>query len=434
MMLALLLAVLAAPESLTLQEAAALAASGAPAVERAQAETEAARARESSARSRLGPALSADLGFLSSDNPVTVFSMALEQERFSAEKFFASDPNNPPFTKDWSGALGLSWNVDLFGSTRGAVKAAGTAAGAMAHVASRTRDAVVFQAIAAFAEARRAEDSVAILLERETDAAQDVSVAESLHEQGLTTAADPARARAALAEVRAEAAGYRANAASSRAHLAALIGPDAAGRPLAPLPPPAAPPTLPGERDDVVAANLAAAAARQMEQAAGAARWPSLVLSAKYELHAPTPAGTYGDSATVFGGIHIPICASGGIDSRVAEARAAALSAEASAKEKRRTAQGEVARARSAWEAAVARHEAFSQAEAAARQAREIQQARYEEGAASLADLLEARAAELRARVGTAAAAADRIVAQANLRLALGLPPESAEAARSNQP
>jgi cobalt-zinc-cadmium efflux system outer membrane protein len=433
MMLALL-AVLAAPESLSLQEAAALAASGAPAVERARAETDAAEARVTSARSRLGPALSADLGFLSSDNPVTVFSMQLEQERFSAEKFFTSDPNSPPFTKDWSGTLGLSWNVDLFGSTRNAARAAGTAAGAAAHEASRTRDAVVFQAIGAFAQARRAEESVAILGERETDAAHDVSLAESLHEQGLTTAADPARARAALAEVRAEAAGYRAAAAASRAHLAMLIGPEAAARPLAPLPPPAEPPAAPGERDDVVAAELAAAAARQMERAAGAARWPSLVLTAKYELHSPTPAGTYGDSATVFGGFHIPIFASGGIDARVAEARAAALSAEASAREQRRTAQGEVARARSAWDAAVARHEAFSEAESAARQAREIQQARYEEGAASLADLLEARAAELRARVGSAAAAADRVVALANLRLALGLPPEPAEAARSNQP
>jgi outer membrane protein TolC len=432
-MILALLAVLAAPQSLTLQEAAALAASGAPAVERAQAETEAARARETSARSHLGPALSADLGFLSSDNPVTVFSLALEQGRFSAEKFFASDPNNPPFTKDWSGTLGMSWNVDLFGSTRGAAKAAGTAAGAAAHSANRTRDATVFQAIAAFAEARRAEESVAILGERETDASQDVSLAESLYEQGLTTSADPARARAALAEVLAETAGYRAAAAASRARLASLIGREAAARPLAPLPPPAAPPAEPGEREDVVAAELAAAAARQMERAAGAARWPSLVLSAKYELHSPTPAGTYADSATVFGGIHIPIFASGGMDARIAEARATALAAEASAREQRRAAEGEVSRAKAAWEAAVARHEAFSQAEAAARQAREIQQARYEEGAARLSDLLEARAAELRARVGLAAAAADRIVALANLRLALGLPPESTVAAGSNQ-
>jgi outer membrane protein TolC len=44
-----------------------------------------------------------------------------------------------------------------------------------------------------------------------------------------------------------------------------------------------------------------------------------------------------------------------------------------------------------------------------------------------LADLLEARAAELRARMGAAAAAADRVVAEANLRLALGLPPEGDE-------
>jgi hypothetical protein len=97
---ALLLAVLAATDSLTLREAAALAAGGAPAVERARAETERARASESSARATLGPTLFAEAGFLSSNNPVTAFSLALEQQRLSAEEFFRSDPNEPPYTND----------------------------------------------------------------------------------------------------------------------------------------------------------------------------------------------------------------------------------------------------------------------------------------------------------------------------------------------
>jgi outer membrane protein TolC len=434
MLLALILAATATPsgaapsEPLTLHEAAALAAGGAPSVEKARAATEGARARQAWARSQLGPSLFADAGFLSSNNPVTAFSLQLEQERFSAEKFFTSDPNDPPFTKDWSGSLSAAWTADLFGAARAGARAAQRTAEAAELGSDRARDAAVFQAIAAFSAARRAEDALEILRERETDAEKDLGIAGALAEEGVTTVADPARARAALAEVRAELAGQQAQLDGARAALGAVIGNEAAARPLAPLPQPSPlPPGAASDRADVAAAKLTAGAAQETERAAAASRWPTLVVTGRYEVHAPTPGGRYGNSATVFGGVRVPLFASGGIDARVAEARAAALWAEAAAREASRAAQSEIVRAQADLVAAVARLQAFEEAEAAARQARQIQQARYEEGAARLADLLEARAAELRARMGAAAAAADRVVAEANLRLALGLPPEGTE-------
>jgi outer membrane protein TolC len=419
-----LLVFLAAPESLTLQEAASLAAAGAPSVERARAESERARASQSSAHAALGPALFGDFGFLSSNNPVTAFSLALEQQRFSAEEFFRSNPNDPPFTKDWSAGVAAAWEIDLFGSARAAARAADSAAEAAERAARRTGDGAALQAIAAFVETRRAEETLAIVREREADARKDEALARSLFEQGLTTSADSARALAVVAEVRAEAAGFRAAAAVSRAALATLIGEQAAARPLAPLPAPAAAPGTPGSpRDDVAAAEFAAEAAHQAAQSADASRWPSLVVTGRYELHAPTPGGRYGESGTVFGGFRVPIFASGAVAARVAEAQAQARAAEATLSERRRTAQSEVVSARVQAESAVARLAAFEEAESAARRAREIQQARYEEGAASLSDLLETRAAELRARQGAVGAAADRVLAEANLRMALGLPP-----------
>jgi outer membrane protein TolC len=430
MLASLVFAAVVASEPLTLREAAALAGAGAPAVERARADTDGARARQAGARSQLGPSLFANAGFLSSDNPVTAFSLALEQKRFSAEEFFASDPNQPPFTKDWSGSLAAAWTIDLFGSARAGARAAGDAAGAAELASQRIRDAVVFQAIAAFSQARRAEEALEILRQREADAQRDAEIAAALAEEGLTTAADPARARAALAEVRAERAGQQAALEGSRAALATLIGNEAAARPLAPLPPPPAGPEPKkgtAERADVAAAAMAASAAQEAAQAASASRWPTLVLTGLYEVHAPTPGGRYGTAATVFAGVRVPVFASGGIDARVAEARAAARSAEAAIRETRLAAQGDVARARAELAAATARRRAFEDAEAASRQAREIQEARYAEGVAKLSDLLEARAAELRARMGVAAAAADGIIANANLRLALGLPPEGDE-------
>lgn len=418
----------ASNEPLTLREAVALAAGGAPSVEKARAASDGARARTASAQSQLGPSLFADAGFLSSNNPVTAFSLQLEQERFSAEKFFTSDPNDPPYTKDWSGSVSAAWTADIFGAARAGARAAQRAAEAAELSAGRARDTAVFQAIAAFSAARQAGDAVEILRAREADARKDVALAAALAEEGMTTAADPARASAALAEVRADLAGEQARLEGARAALSALIGSEAAIRPLAPLPQPSpSPEGVAAERADVAAAKLAAGAAQETQRAADASRWPTLLVTGRYEVHAPTPGGRYGNSGTVFGGIRVPLFASGGIDARVAEARAAALWAEAAAREASRAAQSEVARARAELVAAAARLEAFEQAEAAARQAREIQQARYEEGAARLADLLEARAAELRAQIGAAAAAADRVVAEANLRLALGLPPEGDE-------
>lgn len=410
---------------LTLEEAAALARADAPSVVRAGAETDRARAQVGAARSRLGPALTADLGFFGTDDPAGAFRLALQQERFSAIEFFASDPNDASFTRDWSGAVSAEWMVDLFGAQRGETRAARESAEATDRTARRTRDAAAFEAISSFAAAKGAEDAIALLLEREADAREDVRIATSLREQGMVTPADPARANAALAEVGAEIAGYRATLAEARAALATLIGPQAAARPLAPLPPPRpAPEGTPPTRDDVAAADLAVESARARHGAASASRWPTLLVSGRYELHAERPEARWGNSASVFGGLRIPIFASGGIEARIVEARAGMISAEASARQIRRTAEKEVLSARAALKAAETRRAAFDQAESAARTAREIQQARYQEGAARLADLIEARTAEVRARLGASAADSERTIAEAHLRLALGLPPE----------
>jgi outer membrane protein TolC len=421
----LLAAAVHATTPLTLEEAAVLAARESPTVVRSRAEADRAHAQSRTARSRLGPAIAADVGFFGTDDPASVFRLALQQERFSSAEFFATDPNDASFTRDWSGSLSAEWTADLFGSRRSDARAAEETARASDRTSERTGDIAAFQAISAFASARAAEEAIALLAEREADAREDVEIATSLHGQGMVTAADPARARAALAELRAEVASHQAALADARASLAALIGPEAGGRPLAPLPPPGPAPESPSPiRDDVAASELAAESARERHRAASASRWPTLLVSGRYEVHARRPGDRWGNSASVFGGFRVPIFASGAIDAWVVETRAGVLSAEASASETRRRAEKEVLSARVALAASEARESAFREAEAAARTAREIQRSRYEEGAARLGDLIEARAAELRARLGVSAANSERTVAEAYLRLALGLPPE----------
>jgi outer membrane protein TolC len=427
---ALLFAVAAASTSapLTVAEAVSLSAGEAPAVARARAEADAARARQTEARARLFPSLSLDAGFLSTNDPVDAFALALKQERFSLAGFAASDPNHPGFTRDWSAGVSAAWSVDIFGSARAQARGARHAAEAADRAALRTRDATAFEAIAAFAAAKRAEEALALLASRRSDAERDVMLARSLFEQGLTTAADPARAETALKQVEADVAAEEAARATARAELAAVIGPEAASRPLAELPAPRpVPESVAAVRDDIAAARLTREAAHESARAASASRLPALLVQGRYDLHAPRPGGRWGDAASVFAGVHVPLFAAGAIDARVAEARASARAAEASARAAERGAETESASARAALAAAEARVAAFGQAETAAGSAREIQQARYVEGAARLSDLLEARGAESSARLNAAAARSERTVAEARLRLSLGLPPEGEE-------
>jgi outer membrane protein, multidrug efflux system len=425
---ALLTAAAGSAAPLTVADAVRLAADEAPAVVGARADTELALARASGARSRLGPALTADVGYFGTNDPSGVFRLQLLQERFSASEFFASNPNDPPFTRDWSAAAAVEWTADVSGERRAELDAATGSAAAAGRRTRRTRDTVAFQVVAAFGSARAAEDALALLARREEDAREDVRIATSMREQGLATAADPARAAAALAELHAEIAARAAALSQARATLATLVGPDAAARPLAPLPGFERPPDgVAAARDDVAAADLAAASARDRRRAASASRLPELVVSGRYDLHAERPGGRWGDSASIAGGIRVPLFASGAVRSRIREAQAAAASAEAAAEATRRAAASEAASARAALEASEARLAAFEEAGSAARQAREIQEARYREGVSRLADLIDARAAELGAGIGAATARADRAVAAARLRLALGLPPEGSE-------
>jgi outer membrane protein TolC len=418
----------AAEPPLTIFEAASLAAGGAPETAVAGARLEEARARSRAAGSRLGPALFLEAGYLASNDPVDAFALALKQERFSASEFFLSDPNHPATAHDWNAAAAAAWAIDLSGELRGEARAARAMADASERLAARTRDGAAFAAVAAFAAARRSEDRLTVLAERESVAQQDATLAEAFHEEGIVTPADPARARAALAEVRGEIAAENAALAAARAELARSIGGEAASRPLAPLPEATAvPDCAAAERDDAVASRLTTESARAAESAASASRWPSLVLQARYEAHAPNTGARWGDASSARAWLRVPLFASGAVNARVADARASRLEAEASERRTVAAAETEASTARAAFSAAGARVASFAEAESAGRVAREIQAERYREGAASLGDLLEARAAELRARLGVVTARADRILAEARLRLAVGLPPVATE-------
>lgn len=409
---------------LTLSDAASLAARTSAPVAVSEARRDEARARAGAVKARLGPALELETGSFATDDPATSFALALKQRRFSFSEFVASDPNSPGTTKDWNAAVMGSWVADLGGASRGAARAAETSADASERQVSRDRDGAAFQAILAFSRAWRSETRLVLLASRLEDAEKDVALADSRNQEGLTTAADPARARAALSEIRAEAAAERGAIASARADLAALIGLENASRPLAPLPAPSATAARPArERDDAAAARLAVAAARAAEDAASGGRWPSLVLQGRYEAHAPQPSARWEDSWSAAAFLRVTLFASGAVDARVAETRSVRLEAEALERQTLATVEAEVASARAALEAAEARRQSFEEATGAAHTALEVQRARYEEGAASLGDLLEARAADLRARLGASSARAEYAAAAARWRLAIGLTP-----------
>jgi len=409
------------PLVLTAREAVGRAGGHASRLERASADVDRASAVARAAKSRLGPTLSVDLSALATNDPVDVFGLTLKQERFSATAFFASDPNEPSVLKDWSGAVSAFWPVDVSGGTRAAVRGAERMREAAEARLVRRRDEVAFETLGAFIRARRAEEASTIAGERLSDLERDLELAALMREQGLVTDADPARVRAAVAEARAERAGLRADRDRARAALARLVGQDALERPLGEIP--ASPVTLPsdgGERSDVTAARRTEAAGFEGERAARSARWPSVFLQGRFEVHAPKPGSRYGDSGSVMLGVRIPVFTSGALSSSMALARAEARDATAAARESAGAAEEEERSARANLAAAAERRAALEEGVAAARTAREIQRERYQEGAGRLLDLLDARQSEARARLGVSAARADEAIAGWALRLASG--------------
>ena len=193
--------------------------------------------------------------------------------------------------KDYSQAtLNLNWDVDFWGKTRAAARAAHQDAAAQAAEAADTRLVLSTQIASTYADLAQ--------LYAELDAAKDAvevrrrtaELTRGRFEKGLENNGAVERAQSRLATARADVASLNEQIALNKAQIALLVGagPDRALSITRPAPvtdasfglPPNLPLDLVGRRPDIIAARDRAEAAASRTKAAKGAFYPDLNLSA----------------------------------------------------------------------------------------------------------------------------------------------------------
>ena len=388
----------------------------------------AARQRASAASSQVRaegasrwPILGAEMGVLTSTDPVAAFGGRLRQGRFTQADFDPDLLNAPDALTDVDGALVLGWTPVDF-SRDAAVSAARARATAADMGALWAERMAGFQAEVRYVEAAGAE----VLLEsaRSAVAAAEANLerAELHAAEGVATEADVLAARAALEDASARAIVAEQSVTDARGRLALAMG-WPAGR--VPVPETDALslvdvgtlPAAEGGRSDLRASQAMVDAASEQVRRASRARLPTVQGFARLEAHTDETFDARGDSWSVGLRVRLPLFTGFEVGAR-REAARAELDAVAAEHEQRlseaRTALAEARRG------AEARRRAALSAEAAASAAAEaarLTRLRYEEGLSTTAELLAAEAATARQSAAAVYARLEHRIATARLLL-----------------
>ena len=430
-----LVAALAAPAHGQLQLADALRHADSAAVPNRAA---AARRAESAALALtplhgILPSVRAEAGVVRTNDPVGAFGTILRQRRITAADFDPARLNHPAPITNHAGGLIVEmpvFNADAWVGRR----AAGSAAGAARAGADWTRLSTRADVVRAYYGAILAHELVTALEAARRAATAHVGQAESMQRNGLVTASDALLASVRTGELEADLLAARSDATVAGRALAVLIGEDrpAAAPPGGPLPTAdrlrafASSDTLTSAfapRADVVESRLAANAARTDALRARTLVLPRLNSFARYDWNDPVQPWTGERSWTV--GVMASLSLFSGAG-ELAERRATAareLAAGAMADGTAAQAALEAERAASGLRVALGRLTIAERSSAQGMEAHRIVSRRYEGGLATIAELLDAAAADSRTATALAKARYDVVSALAVRRLAIGLDP-----------
>lgn len=380
-----------------------------------EAQARLARAKSRGASSFLWPALAVESGVVSSDDPVFAFGTKLQQGRFSAGDLDIDALNSPDVVSDWTLGVGVEW--DILSPTRwAAMKGDRFEAEAVAWDASRTRDAVEFQARVLFHRALQADSRLSAAIADEAAKAEGLAVVTRRVDEGDLTEADRLRAYAELAGARAARVLTVQERENALVRLAVFMGrPPHAVPTLAPWEPSQlidGEPSqgdreLPGGRADLRAREAYLLAARARASAERRSRLPSLTGFAGVKSH--SAAAFDNREARWSAGVllSLPVFTGFKTSSGVAAAAAAVEIAEVQLDESVRQAAAEWDEALRAVEVRREARAASAAAAASAVEAARLVRRRFEEGMGTTLDLLQAqaRAAVFRSAATDAAAA-----------------------------
>lgn len=433
---ALLPAVLAGQESLTLADAARVAQTSHPSIQAAAARLEAAVHRIEQARSGMLPKLNYQESYQRSNNPVFVFSTLLTQRRFVEDNFRINQLNNPDSLQNFQSVLTVDQTLYDFGMTRRQTQLAD-----LQRKLTREEQRLLEMNLAAGAArvylgVLLAEQALTVAREAVTSASADLKRAEDIRSAGMSTVADVLSIKVHLAAMKENEIDRRSGLQFA---LAALN--DALGAPLdtprqlaTRLSPVAAPlgalddleKRAVAERPDARQASLGVEVARKQSELAKLAMLPQI--SARGVLEADRGRFVTQAGGNWFAGVSLRWNLFNGFAdrSKIRESESMARSYEAQQKQVGSALRLQVRKAYADWTAATER---ITTAEAAVAQAEEslrITRNRYEAGLATVTDLLRTETAKNESVLRRLMAVHDQRVAAAMVALAAGeLTPDS---------
>ena len=421
-------------EPLALNEAMALARSGAFETAAAEARRLGGEQRLREARGHRLPTVSLQEIWIRTDSPADAFGLTLNQERFSFPDFVAGDPNDPDVVESATTRLELGLPLYTGGELGARIRQAELGAEATTRAAEWTGHQAALHAAEAWLDLARARESVGLLEHSVETVTSHVDLARASVEQGLLVSSEQLRAEVERSRVADFLATANGHAAVAEAQLSLRLGADPGSRwRLAPL---TAPPPVPGDlttwlaeagsRADLSAARQATAVTEEEIRARDAARKPRLGLAGRYDLVDDTPFGDHGDSASIFATASIELFAGG---RHAAGAAAARLEAEAARHELEGFERGVRLQVEQAWvtaETSRQRWETAGDAVTAAREAERVVEARFRQGVVRMIDLLDAGTARREAETRELEARVDAWRALLRLSTHAGRAPEDA--------
>lgn len=419
---------LAAAQTLTLDDAVALALAGSPEIRAASAGEDAATARIGQARAGWLPRVDFTEGWQRGNHPVFVFSSLLAQRRFTASDFALDALNHPDPLSNHRAALTIEQPLFDGFRARDAVRAARLGAEIAALDSSRVRADLRLGVVEAFGRALAAVAHAEAATTAVSTAEEDLRRASDRRDAGVETEATVLAFQVQLAEAEFRLVRARADASIARSGLNALLAlPLNDDRPLAPLAAPtdtavdaaALEEEAVRRRPEVARATAGYEQAQTILASARGSHWPQVIAQAGAEANG----GSFADRQTAWSaGLQVRwnLFAGGANAARVAEAAAGVARADAERERAERGIRLAVRTAAAEHDAARARERTGQRMVEQARESQRIIRDRYESGLAPASELL--RAAELVAQAEAAriAAAIDVHVALAALERAAG--------------
>jgi len=415
---------------LSLETAISTALEHNPSLRAERAESDIASSRAQEATPAFLPSIGVDMGFLRTNDPVSVFGLKLRQGNFAGEDLALDALNNPDpyngFNTVATVELPILTAEGIFGYS--AAKRAASARGA---ATARVAGATTFLVTRAYWDAQLASRQVEALETALEAADGHARQAEAMQQQGLVTGLDARLAHVHAAGTETQLIAARASAQNALSALRALLAmPDSVPISLTD--------SLVGSgttacdagvsdctidsRGDILAQRLGRDAAASAVKSAWGKNLPAIAAFGSYGYFGRSNFFSSGNGNWSVGiglqwKLFPGLAGVGAVNRAKSEQRAAEARLEAIERE----AQLEVTKARRMLEAAIQRVSVAVSADSEAHEALEQSRLRYQTGAAPITELLDVQASATSATLSLLSARRDLFLAQAALDFAYGV-------------